>query len=239
MDELKEWLSNPRREYAQGVTLFETLASDEIKKKYLVYFKAIESPGTFDSHFSMLINKLTDINRKIKLNPALIPIVDIIVAPSVLEPVKQKKIIPEKLPEDLLSKYSRIKEIVPLMARIHSELSDTALSDEDRKSKAEELCSLEDEKAELWHEIDTWSGANGVTIESVPTQTAHGESIQEGAKIGLRINQLKENISRSEKAAEKAKAEGKKNLEANANTRLANYRKELADLEAKLKMNDN
>ena len=67
---IQEWLANPNRKYADGLAIFKTAAAPEIKKKYGEYFSAVEGePEQFDMHFGMLINKVSDIENKMRINP--------------------------------------------------------------------------------------------------------------------------------------------------------------------------
>ncbi|MDR1370815.1 MAG: hypothetical protein LBJ72_11930 [Dysgonamonadaceae bacterium] len=59
-ENIKKWLSDRKRQYADGLALFLQFASSEMKKRYAGYFREVtEQPAQFDQHFTMLINKLS------------------------------------------------------------------------------------------------------------------------------------------------------------------------------------
>lgn len=73
-EQLKQWLGNRQRNYADGVALFNALAKKVQKEKYGSYFKAAPSnPHLFDPHYTQLINVLTKIEREIRESPELYP----------------------------------------------------------------------------------------------------------------------------------------------------------------------
>jgi len=79
---IQEWLADPKRKYADGLAIFKTAAAPEIKKKYGEYFSAVEGePEQFDMHFGMLINKVSDIENKMRINPDAFKDLTLLVAP--------------------------------------------------------------------------------------------------------------------------------------------------------------
>ena len=79
---IQEWLADPNRKYADGLAIFKTTASPEIKKKYGEYFSSIEGePEQFDIHFGMLINKVSDIENKMRINPDAFKDLTLLMAP--------------------------------------------------------------------------------------------------------------------------------------------------------------
>ena len=63
MRDVAIWLSNRQRKYADGLELFKKNAPEEMKKKHLSFFSEVSSPPQFDTHFTVLINKLSTILR--------------------------------------------------------------------------------------------------------------------------------------------------------------------------------
>lgn len=134
------------------------------------------------------------------------------------------------LPPATKEKYDRIKVLVPLMAAVHAELKDSVLTDEQRKTKAEELCLLDDEHRSLWDEIDNYLHARNSVITEEPQTEYSEDPIIRGMQIGNRIKRLNENIKRSNDFIAKHQASNKPELEKKARERLAEYESELTDL---------
>ena len=79
---IQEWLAAPNRKYAEGLAIFKIAAAPEIKKKYGEYFSAVDGePDQFDMHFGMLINKVSDIENKMRINPDAFKDLTLLVAP--------------------------------------------------------------------------------------------------------------------------------------------------------------
>ena len=67
---IQEWLADPNRKYANGLAIFKTAAAPEIKRKYSEYFSSVDGdPEQFDIHYGMLVNKVSDIENKMRINP--------------------------------------------------------------------------------------------------------------------------------------------------------------------------
>ena len=67
---IQEWLADPKRKYADGLAIFKTASSPDIKKKYGEYFSSVVGePDQFDMHYGMLVNKVSDIENKMRVNP--------------------------------------------------------------------------------------------------------------------------------------------------------------------------
>lgn len=151
-----------------------------------------------------------------------------------LESKGLKVVTDEDLPADLKKKRTRIKEIVPLMAKIHAELSDLTLTDDQRKSKALELCELDDERRALWDSIDEYlSGKDSLLAEDKTVEYSQDPVIR-GMQIANRIKRVKENIKRNEEAVQKHIKNKKPNLELRAQNLVEGYRLELEQLESML-----
>ena len=66
------WLADPKRTFADGLAIFETAASEDIKKKYLEYFKKNLTEGDqFNPALCMLTNKVAVIENNMRINPDL------------------------------------------------------------------------------------------------------------------------------------------------------------------------
>ena len=273
---IKEWLANPKRTYADGLAIFKTAASPEIKKKYSEYFSSVTEPKQFDIHFGMLINKITDIERKISINPDAFKDMKLVLATApdnndaeiaakeieieelkaeienleeqnadaekvqekiealqaeleVLKEQRGVKIVQyDNLPADIKALYDRVKEITPIMASLHAEISVEGLNQTTRAKLVKKLTDFDDERRSAWDTIDEW--AEGKTMEHDLEQPTYSENeVVKGAEIARRIIRLKENITRSQDAADKAERE---TIKQSALKRVATYTAELAELEA-------
>lgn len=224
---LRNWLQSPRRSYVEGVELFSLLAPKELKDKFLTWFRNAPSKlsGT-DMHITLLIDKLSRLNRETIVNPAayadildseFMPVSDekksVSAVPASPEVSSQPVASSDAdMPDNIRKAYERIKEITPLYAKLHSELS-AAASDADRKALASQLCDLDDERRRLWTKIDSWSdGKEVVTDEPRPeysdNQLLLGMQIERSIKrVRDNIGTAKATIARLEKSDDKKKDE--------------------------------
>lgn len=305
---INQWLAKPSGRYSDGLAIFTQLASADIKKKYLEFFKEVEGePKPHDIHMTMLINKVSDIERNIKINPALYENVELVlketgpdaatlkaieeknaqiaelkqiiselkadnsdiisenedlndqleeleeglndaqVEVSVYEAqlselVKELDVLKAKrglqivvigdMPDDIRKVYERNKEITPLMAKIHSEISVEGLHYKTREKLVKQLCEYDDERRANWDKIDDWSEGRETKDFTVEKPEFDVDPVIAGVQIGRRIERLKENISRSKTVAETAE---KETIKSNAEKRIAAYELELSELEEKVK----
>lgn len=246
LEQLQNWLGDKKRKYALGLALFIALASIEFKAKYQAFLESVEDPEPHDIHFTMLINKLSTIERNMLLNPDaykdVAPINMDVDGKGTTDSPPAPFTLPDQtqidaniaafdataLSEDKQATYKRIQEIVPLMASIHGELDDETMSDEERQALAEELVELSEEKAELWKILDGKAGTEGAD----QTGDKEKEITLQGLKT--RLNRVTENIKRTNTSIETAIASGKKNVEDNARKRLVEYQAERETLEAEI-----
>lgn len=143
----------------------------------------------------------------------------------------------DMMPKKIRAKYERIKEIVPLYASLHNDLSSDSLSDEERQELADKLCDLDDERRKLWQAIDDWSEGRYCDLEQERPQYSKNAVIR-GYEFARAIKRLKANISNCEKSAEKAKADGKTTVYDNAMARIARYKQELEGIEHEMNSKD-
>lgn len=142
------------------------------------------------------------------------------------------KVITEAtLPKKLQKAYDRIKEIAPLYASLHNDLTNTELSDEERKKLADQLCDLDDERRKLWRSIDQWAEGKATLDLSEKRPEYSDNSVVRGYEMARQIKRLKENIRNSQAAAEKAQDDGRQNVYENAMKRIQRYEAELKELE--------
>ncbi len=307
MKEIVIWLSNRQRKYADGLELLKKHASDDLKKKHLSFFSEVSNPPQFDTHFTVLINKLNTVLRtaghQVQVTTAeqAVNVIKTSVETSqkiqhalnkeegkrVLSKIKQaeselfelqdriaelepdnddksdeiaeleaywaskneelidlqnnlsnlqtgvKIVTYSSLPEDMKYLYNRIREITPLYAALFTEMSDEKLTPEEREPIAKQVNDLYNERAALWDRLDAWAEGKQVQLDVQETKTEdlQADDVHKGIQIANRIERLKENIRRTEMAITGHAKSGKENLKVKAEQRLADYKKELSELE--------
>lgn len=144
------------------------------------------------------------------------------------------KVVTEaSMPPSIRKVYDRIKEIVPLYARLHADISHADISNDERQKLAKQLCDLDDERRRLWGRIDAWSEGKKVELEAERPQYSE-DPVVRGYEYARAVRRLKDNIRNSQKAADKAKKDGRTVVYKNAMRRIEGYEKELMDIEAKM-----
>ncbi len=284
---INNWLEDKNRDYASGLEYFNRLADENLKSKvgkYLNEFDKADKDAA-SVRFPMLINKVTMIYSKIKINPeafknllveeeSIKDTVNKIVAlhktveeltdkvnnleessddnayditslndnieinKEEIENLKKKLadnkitvINSDDLPVALKKKYTRNKEIVPIIALLHTDLTKDGISDEDRKKTATEICNLDDERRANWDSIDDYLENGSMALPEDKSLNFSDDPIVKGVQIGKRIERLIENISRSSASLEKFKKGGKENLAVKAQNRIDAYTEELEELQ--------
>ena len=146
------------------------------------------------------------------------------------------KVVTEaSLPDSLKKAYARIKEIAPLYASLHNDLTNPELADEERKQLANQLCDLDDERRKLWQSIDQWAEGKASLELNEKRPEYSDNAVVRGYEIARQMKRLKENIRNSQAAAEKAQADGKQNVYENAMKRISRYEAELKELEEEVR----
>lgn len=149
------------------------------------------------------------------------------------------KVVTEaSLPKSLQKAYARIKEIAPLYASLHNDLSNPELSDEDRKMLADQLCDLDDERRKLWRSIDQWAEGKASLELGEKRPEYSDNAVVRGYEMARQMKRLKENIRNSQAAADKAQADGRQNVYDNAMKRIARYEAELKELEEEVQQGE-
>ena len=233
LKEVKIWLENKKRDYCEGVALFEQLASDGIKEKYLAFFQKAKAPSVSSPEFTMLVNKITDIKRNLVILGAQGKTMPV---PTTPQPAKggsgnQKpaattavefgQINADELPEDLKADYDRLKEIRPLQAKYHADVKNATLDADERHAAAVALVALEEERKERWLKLEVHFGSNVGVAEEEQEQES---DFQRGVKAAQRIARLKENIANNKVAEANAKKPAQKDR---AKKKRMAYEKEL------------
>ena len=144
-----------------------------------------------------------------------------------------KIVTEESLTPELKKAYQRIKEIAPLYASLHAEIASESTPDDDRKRLADKLCDLDDERRELWKQIDDWAEGKGVRLDEKRPEYSDNPTVR-GYEMARQMKRLRQNIANSQEAADKALADGRQTIYENAMKRLERYRAELKELEEEI-----
>lgn len=145
------------------------------------------------------------------------------------------KVVTEaSMPTSIKKAYARIKEIAPLYASLHNDIANPDLEDEKRKSLAEELCKLDDERRKLWKAIDTWAEGKGTLSLDAKRPVFSNNPVVRGIELARHVKRLKQNIVNSQRSADKAKEGGRQVVYDNAMSRIAGYEEELAEIEKEI-----
>lgn len=229
---MKEWLSNPKRSYADGVALFEAHASEGHKDKYLKALKAGEAPAPFDPKFSTLINLITMISGSLYAGVVKED------APDKEEGDKDyapaKVVTPDDLPDELKERYAKVRTNVPRMASIQSELEND-MSDEDRKALADELLSMEEENTEVYADIYSWCDRNHYRMTQLnQDKPDRNDADKDEVDPKEKLRRLRANLKRCEKSHADHVASGKTVKAENALLKIEEYKKLIVEQEAKI-----
>ena len=145
------------------------------------------------------------------------------------------KVVTEaSMPTSIKKAYARIKEIAPLYASLHNDIANPDIEDEARKTLAEELCKLDDERRRLWKAIDAWSEGKGTLSLDAKRPVFSDNPVVRGIELARHVKRLKQNIVNSQRSADKAKEDGRQVVYDNAMSRIAGYEKELAEIEKEI-----
>lgn len=233
LTEIQKWLSNPKRKYAEGLAYFNRFAS----KKQKDSFGAFLNEGNTESsqyggtgRFPILINQVVFALQRIKANPDLyVTTREMQVKKSVpVERATASKPI-DVISDAFSSEKARLKEIVPLMARIHADMSVDTLADDKRARLRSQLVELDDERRAIWSRIDA---GGDPPIKDEDEKTVEMNMLELGRKSAQRIGSLRSYIRRNEEALKKHTDAGNKKKADNARKKIADYSKELQELEA-------
>lgn len=145
------------------------------------------------------------------------------------------KVVTEaSMPTSIKKAYARIKEIAPLYASLHNDIANPDINDEARKTLAEELCKLDDERRKLWKAIDAWSEGKGTLSLDAKRPVFSNNPVVRGIELARHVKRLKQNIINSQRSADKAKEDGRQVVYDNAMSRIAGYEEELAEIEKEI-----
>lgn len=293
---LQNWLADRKRKYADGLALFQALAPEEMRKKYIAFFSEVKEVPQFDSHFTVLVNKLTTVARLSSAQPQITisergsillktanqlkgdkVLKEILVKESELFKLQDKITELEEdnddksgeidqlqaeleeaqeelqelqdqfallrpgakiatyssLPDNIRTIFDEVRQITPLYAALFTEMQNEALTPEQRKPIADQVHELWTRRAKLWDQIDAWAEGKQIQLktEVQKTEELPADQLLKGMQIANRIERLRENIRRTETSIAQHEKNGKLNLRQKAEQRLADYKRELAELE--------
>ena len=240
LKDIQQWLGNPKRKYAEGLSFFNSYASKKQKENFALFLNDIdlnEPVSQFDKagKFPILINQVVYVEKRLKSNPELF--------------VQGKKGATEKqqtvnapsapatitldtLPESFQEDKARIKEIIPIMAKLHAEMANNKLPDDKRLELVKDLLSLDDERRAIWARVDEYANGNKLDVIVSEEETVVRESgVSLGIQLAKKIDQLKEKIGRNEESIRVNTKNDKPHLAKSAEVRLVKYRQELKDLQ--------
>lgn len=137
------------------------------------------------------------------------------------------------LPDNIRTIFDEVRQITPLYAALFTEMQNEALTAEQRKPIADQVHELWSRRAKLWDQIDAWAEGKQIQLktEVQKTEELPADQLLKGMQIANRIERLRENIRRTEISIAQHKKNGKLNLRQKAEQRLADYKRELAELD--------
>jgi hypothetical protein len=230
--------------YVEGVALLEELRP---KHEALPFFKKVDESTPGQMHYDILKNRLqielSDLLSHVEAlaeKEGVLGLIKTSVATgneqgqnekTGLKIIKSNSINEADLPEELKAVFARAKELTPLMASLHSELSNENLHADKAAELTSELIRLDDERTACWEKLDAWAeGREEILLEDDP-EDLPVDPLKRGVELASRINRLKENIARTKKTIENTDRE---NIRARNALKLKAYEQELSDLQSQL-----
>src|SRR5690554_992739 len=139
----------------------------------------------------------------------------------------------DQLPENFAPIRTRLKELVPYMAKVHADMA-AELADDKRAVLRKELIALDDERRAIWKRIDKFlAGIPESNIEKEEAEKVLEQNMLVlGVDLAKRIGLLKSYIKRNTDSLKKHQAAGYEVKAASAQEKIDMYSKELAELEA-------
>lgn len=166
---IEQWLRNPDRKFSDGINLRNKYKANNRMDGF--FSKANpDSPSSIE--VNMLLQEVSKIHIKLIHNPKILesraaqsiisnqPISTSETPKTTRIKIESKKLKAEDLPDELKPVFSRIQEIAPILGAEHAKLKATQ-SDEDSKELASAVLKLDQEKRELWKQIDAYFSGQG------------------------------------------------------------------------------
>jgi hypothetical protein len=254
LKKIQNWMANPKREYAEGLKFFNDLANKEQKASFGKFLNDVDQKeiAQFDpaGRFSILINQVRFIERRIKASPDQLKLAQNAKVKSIntetpsgdsgkgkddTAPTGSESKITDlsQLPEEFAPDVARLKEIVPLMAKIHADMANE-LADDVRANLRTQLVDLDDERRAIWDRINKFmaEGEKESIEKSESEQAVEKNMFEFGKAVAEDISKLKGYVTRNTNLVKKYTEEGKADKAADAQQRVDEYAKQLAELEA-------
>ena len=234
---IQKWLANPKRTYVEGLSFFNNYASKKQKESFSAFLNDIDQSqpvSQFDKSgkFSILINQVVHVENRLKYNPDLFvqAVADKKDDAPVLDPAKPVSL--DELPDSFATDRTRLKEIIPMMAKLHADMANNKLPDDKRLLLVQDLLSLDDERRAIWARIDEFAKGNTIEVVVSEEESAVLESgVALGIQLAKKIDNLKEKIARNEESIRVNTKNKKPHLAKSAEERLVKYRQELEELQ--------
>jgi len=243
LEKIQNWLKNPKRKYAEGLEYFNRFANKKQQDNFGKFLNdGVADTPQFDpaGRFPLLINQVVFVLNRLRSNPGLYaasqsdsPVsTGATTGTTGNEKGSGDKIDINSLPEELSAERDRLKEIVPVMAKIHADMSDEKIADDKRAALRTELVKLDDERRAIWDKIESF---NPNVEKSDQEKQVEQNMFDLGRQTALRIGQLKSYITRNREALVKHEAAKNEKKAENAKEKIEAYEKELAELESLFK----
>jgi hypothetical protein len=239
LEQIQKWVADPKRKYNEGLDFFKQFATPQQKKDFQSYFEGVEDVENveqFDAHFTLLVNQIVFIQNRMKANPEAYQEAVAQEPTKVvkLQPVAPKEISLDELPDHLADERARLREIVPIMAKLHAEMSNETIADDKRLELVTELVKLDNERRAIWEKIDADMPEGTVVKTDDDEQVVEKNMLTLGATLAKRVTTLKGQINKNEKALQGHLEKNNDKKAENSRTTLEAQRAELAQLQALL-----
>ena len=169
---LQNWLADRKRKYADGLALFQALAPEEMRKKYIAFFSEVKEVPQFDSHFTVLVNKLTTVARLSSAQPQItISERGSILLKTAVAATKAIEKTADQLKGDKVLKEILVKESE--LFKLQDKITELEEDNDDKSGEIDQLqAELEEAQEELQELQDQFAllrpGAKIATYSSLP-----------------------------------------------------------------------
>ena len=169
---LQNWLADRKRKYADGLALFQALAPEEMRKKYIAFFSEVKEVPQFDSHFTVLVNKLTTVARLSSAQPQItISERGSILLKTAVAATKAIEKTANQLKSDKVLKEILVKESE--LFKLQDKITELEEDNDDKSGEIDQLqAELEEAQEELQELQDQFAllrpGAKIATYSSLP-----------------------------------------------------------------------
>lgn len=238
MSQIQKWLTDPKRDFQQGVDLLNQVC----RNKRIIDFLRKKGPNAQSwEKLEYNLRKFGHVKVEVPKQKAPIDNAPVKITKSkATKPEKGKdeapssppsaKVNPEELPDELQIVYNAIRMGVPRIAALKNELKH-AESDANRKAIAEELLRLENEQIEGWKMIDEFQKTGKFNFPKAEPKATPEDANSKEVLLKKRKSCV-DAINRAKREMKKLNPEDKK-YKNRVNT-LAKKEKELAQIDEKL-----